>query len=126
MKKLFILLLAIIMCFSLVACGSKTLTLENLSNMYVDGTDDARASFTFADGTMTIEIIYYVESSSSPSGKIAGNREEYTKEYTLDGENYITVDGIQYYYEIDEENKTVEFSTKFMNLSKTFYFGYVQ
>ena len=111
---------------SICACGSKALTLESLSDMYVVDSDDTRASFTFEDGTMTVETIHYINSASSPSGKIAGNREEYTKSYTLEGNNYVIVDGTKYYYEIDEEENTVEFSVKFMNLAKKFYIGYIK
>ncbi len=125
MKKAISLLLALVLCLSLCACGNKTLTLEDLSDIYVQD-DSTRASFTFEDGTMTVEIIYYVESSASPSGKVAGRRESFTEPYTLNGENHVTVEGKEYYYEIDEENGKVRFSVKFMDLAKTFYFSYVK
>lgn len=118
-------ILVLVLCLSLCACGNKTLTLEDLSDIYFQD-DEARASFTFEDGTMTIEVIYYVESSLSPTGKVAGKTESFAMPYTLNGENYVTVEGKEYYYEIDEEDGTVNFSVKFMDLAETFYFNYVK
>ena len=124
MKKALSLILALVLCLSLCACGNKTLTLEDLSDIYVQD-DETGVYFTFEDGTMTVEIIYYVESSASPSGKIAYKRESFTKPYTLEGEHHVIVEGKEYYYEIDEEDGTVTFSVKFMDLAQEFYFGYV-
>lgn len=126
MKKIVALFLALALCLCLFACGNKTLTLEDLSGIYVQDEYDTRASFVFEDGTLTIEVIQYVEYSGSPTGKVAGNTETFTETYTLDGENYVIVDGTKYYYEIDEDNKTVTFSVKFMDLAEEFYFDYIR
>ena len=68
MKRIIALLLSLIMVLSLCACGKKNLTLEDLTSMYVQY-DDTRVTFSFEDGTMSVKIIHYVESASSPSGK---------------------------------------------------------
>ena len=81
MKRIIALLLSLIMVLSLCACGKKNLTLEDLTSMYVQY-DDTRVTFSFEDGTMSVKIIHYVESASSPSGKIAGKEEKYTIPYT--------------------------------------------
>ena len=125
MKKLLAVMLTFMLCLSLSACGNKTLTLEDLSDIYFQD-DEARASFTFENGTMTIEVIYYVESSASPSGKVAVKTDSFAMPYTLNSENYVTVEGKKYYYEIDEEDGIVNFSVKFMELAETFYFSYVK
>ncbi len=126
MKRILSSMLILVLMLSLCACGSKTLTLEDISDMYVHGDDDVRATFTFADGTMTVEITEYVPYAASPTGKIAGSSEEYTKSYTLDGENQVIVDGVSYYYEIDEEELEVKFSVDFMDLTDTFDIGYIK
>ena len=77
MKKLVALFLAITLCLS--ACGSKMLTLEDMSGIYVQDEYDTRASFVFEDGTLTIEVIQYGEYSGSPTGKVAGNTETFTE-----------------------------------------------
>lgn len=125
MKRYFALILVLVLCLSLCACGNKTLTLEDLSDMYVQD-DDTRASFEFEDGTMTVEIIKYVESSLSPTGKLGVPQDTFTKSYTLNGDNYVIVDGKEYYYEILEESGKVKFSVKFMDLARSFEFGYVK
>lgn len=119
MKRIIALLLSLIMVLSLCACGKKNLTLEDLTSMYVQY-DDTRVTFSFEDGTMSVKVIHYVESASSPSGKIAGKEEKYTIPYALDGKHYITVDGVKYHYDIDTDKEQVNFSVEFMDLEKTF------
>ena len=126
MKRILVSALAILMLLSFCACGAKNVTLENISDMYVHGDDDVRATFTFESGTMTVKITEYIPNAASPTGKIAGSSEEYTKSYTLDGENQVVVDGTSYYYEIDEEELEVKFSVDFMGLTDTFDIGYIK
>lgn len=124
MKKRIVLLLALVLCLSLCACG-KNLTLEDLSDMYIQE-DDIRVVFTFEDGTMDVEIIDYVPSSASPSGMVAGRRENFSESYTLEGDNGVIIDGTMYHYEIDEDANRVFFAEKFMDLAKEFIFSYVK
>jgi len=125
MKKFLSLMLALVLSISICACGKKALTLESLADMYVsDG--DTRASFSFEDEKMNVEIIHYINSASSPTGKVAGKKDTYSKDYTLEGTNYVIVEGTKYYYEIDEENNKVKFSVKFMDLAKEFHISYIK
>ena len=127
MKKVLSMICVFILCLSLCACGAKEITLEDISSMYIQADDDSvRVDSAFEDGTMTVKIIEYRKSASSPTGRIAGNTETYTMEYTLEGDGYVTVAGTKYYYEIDEKDKIVSFSVEFMELAKEFYFDYVK
>ena len=119
MKKIAALLLVLVMALGLCACGAKTL--EDTNGMFAESADGyLRVYFDFEDGEMTMEIYQYVDYPSSPSGKIAGDIDTYTYEYTLNGENHITVEGTDYFYQINKKAGIVSFSGEFLGLAKTF------
>ena len=74
----------------------------------------------FENGILTVDRNTYRDSATSPSGVTLDSTETATYYYSLDGDNYITVNGEKYYYRAYKEAKHehyVEFSVPFLGIA---------
>lgn len=120
MKKVLSLILALIMCLSLCACGKN---IERFCGGYsirwfgYEGLHNDSVTYyaLFEDGVLTIERCIYEPSSSSPSGKVQVSKETNEYHYELKGNNSVVIDGVTYTYEINDD--LVVFDQKLMGIA---------
>ena len=120
MKKALSLLLALVMCLSLCACGKN---IERFCGGYSirwsgfegNHSDNVTYYALFEDGVLTIEKCIYAPSSSSPSGKTLVDKETNEYRYELEGNNSVVIDGVTYTYEINGD--LVDFDKKLMGIA---------
>ena len=124
MKKILVCLLAFISLFGLCACEkTNNINIEDFSDkhsvMYKQSKYVAYCC-EFENGILTVDRNTYRDSAMSPSGVILDSTETATYYYSLDGDNYITVNGEKYYYRAYKEaeyESYVEFSVPFLGIA---------
>lgn len=120
MKKIISLLLVLVMCFALAACGGSSI--EKFcggSSIQWDGyeaqhSDDVNYYALFENGVLTIEKRVPKNSSSSPTGKVWVVAETKEYHYELQGNNTVIIDGETYTYEITDDR--VKFNKDLMGI----------
>lgn len=125
MKKILVYVLTFITLFGLCACAkTNNINIEDFSDkhsvMYKQSKYVAYYC-EFENGVLTVDRNTYRDSATSPSGVTLDSQETATYYYSLDGDNYITVDGEKYYYRAYEESEYehyVEFSVPFLGIAK--------
>ena len=130
LKRLFVLTITIFLLLGCTGCKSKDL--EELSSeklLYHQFSKFEKVQLEFDDGTLTVYWRFFNVDPSSPSGVSLDREETYEYEYTLDGENYVIVDGETYYYEVtkfkppeyDKKIRKIEFSAPFLGIAEVWY-----
>lgn len=126
MKRLISLVLLICIALTFCACQENTnnINIEDFSKkhgvMYKESKYVAYYC-EFENGILEVSKNTYRDSASSPSGVILDDSEITTYTYSLDGDNYITVNGEKYYYrayQVAEYESYVEFSVPFLGIAK--------
>ncbi len=126
MKKVILAMCILAMALCLIACVEKTdnINIEDFSKnhsvMYKESKYIAYYC-DFDDGVLTVSINTYKDNPSSPSGVSLADKETVTFNYTLEGDNYITIGDVTYYYRAykqAEYEHYVEFSTPFLGIAK--------
>lgn len=125
MKKILVCVLAFITLFGLCACAkTNNINIEDFSDEHSVMYKQSKyvAYFCeFENGVLTVDRNTYRDSATSPSGVTLDSKETATYYYSLDGDNYITVDGVKYYYRAYKEAEYehyVEFSVPFLGIAK--------
>ena len=125
MKKVIALVLVLIVAFSLVGCSAKA-PLKNLNFRHTVNEYEYYDLFFYED-TVKLSHQTLVDFPRDPSGKKADERTllgEYTYEYDKSTENKIIVDGMPYFYELNEESKNLIFTNdEFMDIAKYWEFA---
>ncbi len=112
MKKAISLILALVLCLSLTACGGSNIEkfCDGGSIMwdgYAAHNNEKTVFYAeFTNGVLTIEEWEYKASSSSPSGKSGKVVDTQTYNYELQGNDTVIIDGTTYTYEI-KDNRVI-------------------
>lgn len=125
MKRIFALLLVLLLVFSLVGCSSKA-PLKNLNYRYTVNEYEYYDLF-FCEDTVKLSYQTLVDFPRDPSGKKADERTllgEYAYEYDKSTKNKIIVDGMPYFYELNEDTKNLTFTNdEFLGIAKYWEFA---
>ena len=119
MKKALSILLALVICLSLCACGKNIEKFCGGYSIQWDGyegqhNDSVNYHALFENGVLTIEKRIPQSSSSSPTGKLWVVDETNEYHYELKGNDTIIIDGTTYTYEINGDR--VKFDKDLMGI----------
>lgn len=125
MKRIVAFILLCVFAMALCACGkTDNINIEDFSKKHsvmYKASKYLAYYCTFQNGILTVEENTYMDSALTDTGVILKDSVKTTYYYTLDGDNYITVDGTKYYYrayQVAEYESYVEFSVPFLGIAK--------
>lgn len=119
MKRFSALLLVLVICFSLAACGSKC-AIEDYckkeGRLYYKASTYLAYYAEFEDGVLTIEKCEYIDNFMTGSGVICNKKTTSTYNYTVTSYSAIEIDGVDYAYTA-VKGQPVTFARKLLDIS---------